>query len=83
MATYLQQWRDERDRVVGPAVSLGHQPPHLEPWLPPDPTIVQGIFFYHKTHHEELTREETQIAIHKAFMEACIIPFKPRISSRF
>jgi len=34
MATHLQQWRDERDRVVGRAVSLGHQPPPLEPWRP-------------------------------------------------
>ena len=77
MATHSRQWRDTRDRVVGRAVSLSHQPPPLEPWRPPDPTIAQGIFFYHKTHHEELTREKTQIAIQKAFMDACITPFKP------
>ena len=57
------------------------RPPPLEPWRPPDPTLAQGIFFYHKTHHAELTQEnvsdKTQNAIKKAFVGACITPFKP------
>jgi hypothetical protein len=50
--------------------------PTLTPWLPPKPTLLHGIFFYQKTHMEELQLEETKKAIRQVFIDACITPFE-------
>ena len=38
----------------------GRAHPPLAPWLPPKPTLLQGIFFYQKAHTEELQLEKTR-----------------------
>ena len=77
LALDLTQWRDQQDIRMGQALRQGRRQPPLEPWLPPPPNLFQGIFFYHKTHHEELTHEKTKQAINRAFIDADILPFKP------
>ena len=79
LATDLRNRRDERDRIVGRAVLAQQQPPPLEPWKPRNPTISQGIFFYHQTHNEELVDARTQAAIRKAFVDASITQMKPGV----
>ena len=54
LAADLKQWKDEQESIVSEA--LLNDRPHLTlaPWLPPEPILLQGIFFYQKTHMEEL-----------------------------
>ena len=44
----------EQERIVGEALLNKRPHPTLTPWVPPKPTLLQGIFFYQKTHMEEL-----------------------------
>jgi hypothetical protein len=61
----LKQWKQEQERVVGEALLNKRPHPTLTPWLPPKPTLLQGIFFYQKTHMEELQLEKTKNAIRR------------------
>ena len=49
--------------------------PPLTAWCPPNPTLLEGIFFYQQTHEGELQQKKTQDAIKKAFEDAGITPF--------
>ena len=69
-------WRKNRDQIVGSAVINKQEIPPLQPWRPRNPTIAEGIFFYHQTHNEELQQEKTQEAITRAFVDAGITPFR-------
>ena len=69
-------WRENRDQIVGSAVINKQEIPPLQPWRPRNPTIAEGIFFYHQTHNEELQQEKTQEAITRAFVDAGITPFR-------
>ena len=63
-------------KVVGEALLNKRPHPTLTPWLPPKPTLLQGIFFYQKTHMEGLQLEKTKKAIRQVFIDACITPFE-------
>jgi hypothetical protein len=54
LAANLKQWKQEQERIVGEALLNKRPHPTLTPWVPPKPTLLQGIFFYQKTHMEEL-----------------------------
>jgi hypothetical protein len=56
----MKQWKQEQERIVGEALLNKRPHPTLTPWLPPKPTLLQGIFFYQKTHMEELQLEKTK-----------------------
>ena len=60
LAANLQQWKQEQERIVGEALLNKRPHPELTPWVPPKPTLLQGIFFYQKTHMEELQLEKTK-----------------------
>ena len=78
LAANLKQWKQEKKRIVGEA--LLNKRPHptlkLTPWVPPKPTLLQGIFFYQKTHMEELQLEKTKNAIRQVFIDTGITPFE-------
>jgi len=78
LAANLKQWKQEQKRIVGEA--LLNKRPHptlkLTPWVPPKPTLLQGIFFYQKTHMEELQLEKTKNAIRQVFIDTGITPFE-------
>jgi hypothetical protein len=59
----LQQWKQEQEHIVGEALLNKRPHPDLTPWVPPKPTLLQGIYFYQKTHMEELQLEKTKNAI--------------------
>jgi len=50
--------------------------PELTPWVPPKPTLLEGIFFYQKTHMEELQMEKTKNTIRQVFIDTGITPFE-------
>ena len=54
----------------------GRAHPPLATWLPPKPTLLQGIFFYQKNHMEELQLEKTKNAIRQVFIDTGITPFQ-------
>ncbi len=58
--------------IVGEALLNKRPRPTLTPWLPSKPTLLQGIFFYQKTHMEELQLEKTKKAIRQVFIDACM-----------
>ena len=60
LAANLQQWKQEQERIVGEALLNKRPHPELTPWVPPKPTLLEGIFFYQKTHMEELQLEKTK-----------------------
>jgi hypothetical protein len=76
LATDLKQWKQEQERIVGEALLNKRPHPTLTPWLPPKPTLMQGIFFYQKTHMEELKLEKTKNAIRQVFIDIGITPFE-------
>jgi hypothetical protein len=76
LAANLQQWKQEQERIVGAALLNKRPHPPLTPWVPPKPTLLQGIFFYQKTHMEELQLEKTKNAIRQVFIDSCITPFE-------
>jgi len=76
LAAALKQWKDEQERIVGEARLNKRPHPPLAPWLPPKPTLLQGIFFYQKTHMEELQLENTKNAIRQDFIDTDITPFQ-------
>jgi hypothetical protein len=76
LAANLQQWKQEQERIVGEALLNKRPHPELTPWVPPKPTLIQGIVFYQKTHMEELQREKTKNAIRQVFIDTGITPFE-------
>ena len=76
LAANLQQWKHEQQRIVGEALLNKRPHPELTPWVPPKPTLLQGIFFYQKTHMEELQLEKTKNAIRQVFIDTGITPFE-------
>ena len=76
MAANLQQWKQEQERIVGEALLNKRPHPELTPWVPPKPTLLEGIFFYQKTHMEELQLEKTKNAIRQVFIDTGITPFE-------
>ena len=76
LAAALKQWKDEQECIVGEALLNKRPHPTLAPWLPPKPTLLQGIFFYQKTHMEELQLEKTKNAIRQVFIDTGITPFQ-------
>jgi hypothetical protein len=72
----LQQWKQEQECIVGEALLNKRPHPELTPWVPPKPTLVQGIYFYQKTHMEELQLEKTKNAIRQVFIDTGITPFE-------
>jgi hypothetical protein len=76
LAANLQQWKQEQHRIVGEALLNKRPHPELTPWVPPKPTLLQGIFFYQKTHMEELQLEKTKNAIRQVFIDTGITPFE-------
>ena len=68
--------RKKQDEIMGAALLTKQTPPPLEPWRPPNPTLMEGIFFYQQTHEGELQQKKTQDDIKKAFEDAGITPFK-------
>ena len=74
LAANLKQWKQEQKRVKRiVSEALLNKRPHptlkLTPWVPPKPTVLQGIFFYQKTHMEELQLEKTKKAIRQVFID--------------
>jgi len=78
LAANLQQWKQEQERIVGEALLDKRPHPELTPWVPqsPKPTLLQGIYFYQKTHMEELQLEKTKNAIRQVFIDKGITPFE-------
>ena len=76
LAQHLREWKKTQDEIVGAALMRKEPPPQLEPWRPPNPTLMQGIFFYQQTHEGELQEKKTKDAITKAFVDAGITPFQ-------
>jgi hypothetical protein len=76
LARNLKEWKQKQDQIIGAAHMANKTPPPLEPWRPPNPTLMEGIFFYQQTHEGELQQKKTQDAIKKAFEDAGITPFK-------
>ena len=76
LAANLQQWKQEQERIVGEALFNKRPHPDLTPWVPPKPTLLQGIYFYQKTHMEELQLEKTKNAIRQVFIDTGITPFE-------
>ena len=76
LAANLQQWKQEQERIVGEALLNKRPHPELTPWVPPKPTLLEGIFFYQKTHMEELQLEKTKNAIRQVFIDTGITPFE-------
>ena len=76
LAGDLKQWKQKQERVVGEALLNKRPHPTLTPWLTPKPTLLQGIFFYQKTHMEELQLEKTKNAIRQVFIDTGITPFE-------
>ena len=76
LAADLKQWNQEQQRIVEEALLSKRPHPTLTPWLPPKATLLQRIFFYHKTHMEELQLEKTKKAIRQVFIDTCITPFE-------
>jgi hypothetical protein len=58
LAANWHQWKQEQERIVRAALLNKRPHPPLTPWVPPKPTLLQGIFFYQKTHMEELQPEK-------------------------
>ena len=65
-----------QERIVGEALLNKRPHPRLTPWLPPNPTLMQGIFLYQKTHMEELQLEKTKNAIRQVFIDTGNTPFE-------
>ena len=63
LARHLQAWKQKQDEIMGAALHAKQTPPPLEPWRPPNPTLMEGIFFYQQTHEEELQQKKTQADI--------------------
>ena len=76
LSANLMQWKREQERIVGEALLQKRAHPTLTPWLPPKPTLMQGIFFYQQTHMEELQLEKTKNAIRQVFIDTGITPFQ-------
>ena len=73
LAADLKQWKDEQEGIVGEALLNKRPHPTLAPWLPPQPTLLQGIYVYQKTNMEELQLEKTNKAIHQVLNETLFI----------
>ena len=69
--------------AVGAALMRKEPHPQLEPWRPPNPTLMQGIFFYQQTHEGELQEKKTKDAITKAFVDAGITPFQEGVWKKY
>jgi hypothetical protein len=83
LAANLQQWKQEPERIVGEALLNKRPHPDLTPWVPPKPTLLQGIYFYQKTYMEELQLEKTKNAIRQVFIDTGITPFEDGMYNTF
>jgi hypothetical protein len=50
----LQAWKATQDQIIGAARMANKPLPPLTPWRPPNPTLLEGIFFYQNTRQGEL-----------------------------
>jgi len=74
LAVHLSEWRADYVKSCGEAM-LAEQPrPPVPIWHPPKPTLMEGIFQYHKTHNEELQSDNLKSALVKCFQATGITP---------
>ena len=72
----MQKWKQEQQRIEGEALLNKRPHPAITPWVSAQPTLLQGIFFYQKTHMEELHLEKTKNVIRQVFFDTGITPFE-------
>ena len=60
LARHLKTWKKTQDEILGAALLANKPPPPLQPWRPPNPTLMEGIFCYQQTDKGELQEAAEQ-----------------------